>query len=91
MSACVFVGGGDDGEVVGVEIVTEVFDTSWRHLQILVNRCWKLLSDFPKIVFERKNCNVRCHQITYLSGVWTEMIFDKVRVEKGRGLHEKSC
>lgn len=55
------------GGVVGVEIVTEGFDTSWRHLQILVNRCWKLLSDFPKIVFERKNCNVRCHQITYLS------------------------
>lgn len=55
------------GGVVGVEIVTEVFDTSWRHLQILVNRCWKLLSDFLEIVFERKNCNVRCHQITYLS------------------------
>lgn len=66
LSVCVWEGG-DDGGVVGVEIVTEVFDTSWRHLQILVNRCWKLLSDFSKIVFERKNCNVRCHQITYLS------------------------
>lgn len=67
LCVCVWEGEGGVREVVGVEIVTEVFDTSWRHLQILVNRCWKLLSDFPEIVFERKNCNVRCHQITYLS------------------------
>lgn len=66
-SLCLPVCVSGKGGVVGVEIVTEVFDTSWRHLQILVNRCWKLLSDFPKIVFERKNCIVRCHQITYLS------------------------
>lgn len=40
LSLYVCVGGGEGGVwIVGVEIVTEVFDTSWRHLQILVNRC----------------------------------------------------
>lgn len=31
------------------KIVTEIFDTIWRHLQLLVNRCWKALSDLPHI------------------------------------------